>query len=230
MRPKPFAITAVCACIGRRLAAHDAVTGLVPAAGGHRGLRPTGGKSSGLSGWVRSASGSSPASCPAPHGPRASTRTLGSERPPWPACPAGTARRPGTEPPAAPVRDTALCSGSVPRSTGGDRPSPRVLRSSITIDRQNEMRVGFAFHRRNAMRSIEFYLCCLMSTSYFLPKAICTSWLHKHKVLGFSREPSHIRPASTVWCGGGLRFGRSVTKIGVWRAPKALTVIGLFAE
>ena len=29
MRPKPFAIIAVCACIERRLAAHDAVTGLV---------------------------------------------------------------------------------------------------------------------------------------------------------------------------------------------------------
>jgi hypothetical protein len=29
MRPKPFAIIAVCACIERRLAAHDPVTGLV---------------------------------------------------------------------------------------------------------------------------------------------------------------------------------------------------------
>jgi len=29
MRPKPFAIITVCACIERRLAAHDAVTGLV---------------------------------------------------------------------------------------------------------------------------------------------------------------------------------------------------------
>jgi hypothetical protein len=107
-------------------------------------------------------------------------------------------RRPGAEPPAAPVQDTALCSGSIPRSTGGNRPSPRVLRSSpgtgsyphqahqfvgspdlrmaqvpprigrqrhgqirqtdaahlvaITIDRRNDMRVGFAFHRRQGRR------------------------------------------------------------------------------